>query len=88
MDFTKLRDLRVEQLAITNVSLNPSQVQCIGRMKSLIKLRVQNCPGFNNDGLRSSTKLEKLELFGTDVTDDGLEPITKIKWLDIENGRG
>lgn len=87
VDFTKLCDLRVEQLAITSVSLNPSQVQCIGRMKSLIKLRVQNCPGFDNDGLRSLTKLEKLELFDTDVTDAGLEPVIKLKWLDIESAR-
>lgn len=87
VDLTQLCDLRVEQLSVSNVSLNPKQVECIGRMKSMTKLIVQNCPGFNDDGLRSLTKLEELELFGTDVTDAGLEPMTRIKTLNIEGGR-
>ena len=87
VDFSKLCDLRIEHLSIRGMKLTSSQVKCIGRMKDLTNLRIENSPGFDDEGLRYLTKLKFLELFDTNVSDAGLESISTLRYLSIDGGR-
>lgn len=87
VDFSKLCDLRIERLSIRGMKLTSSQVKCIGRMKDLTNLKIENSPGFDNEGLRFLNKLKFLELFDTNVSDAGLESISTLQYLLVDGGR-
>ena len=87
VDFGKLCDLRMESLEIRGMKLTSSQVKCIGRMKDLTNLRIENSPGFDDEGLRFLTRLKFLRLFDTNVSDAGLESISTLRYLEVDGGR-
>ena len=87
VDFSELCELRILHFSIGGVKLKPSQVQNIGRMRNLNILKVQNCPGFNDEGLRFLNQLKSLELSGSDVTDAGLETVPTVQFLDFAGDR-
>ncbi len=87
VDFSELCELRILHFSIAGVKLSPSQVQCIGRMRDLNVLKVQNCPGFNDEGLRFLSQLNSLELSSSDVTDAGLKSVPSVQFLDFAGDR-
>ncbi len=86
-DFSKLSNLRIESLSIRGMKLNSSQVKCIGRMKDLTELEIEESPGFDDEGLRFLDKLKTLRLSDTDVSDAGLESISTLQFLLVDGGR-
>jgi hypothetical protein len=77
----------MESLEIRGMKLTSSQVKCIGLMKDLTNLSVENSPGFDDEGLRFLTKLKFLRLFDTNVSDAGLESISTLRYLEVDGGR-